>query len=56
MQLSVIIITINRAVDLEECHAALIKQINKPFEFVIVDNNSKDDTAKLINSYSKFLL
>ena len=55
LKLSVLIITRNRAGDLVECLDALVKQTKKPFEIVIVDNNSKDDTAKKIKLYSKLL-
>ncbi len=46
---SVVVCTFNRAVFLRKCLASLLNQENfPPFEVVVVDNNSTDDTAKVV--------
>lgn len=55
MNISVIIITRNRAVLLDRCLASIVHQITPPREVVIVDNNSIDQTMSVIAKYKKLL-
>jgi len=53
-QLSIIICTFNRAPILSECLAALASQISndETIELIIINNNSTDDTQKVIDQFS----
>lgn len=55
MNISVIIITRNRAVLLDRCLASIVHQITPPQEVVIVDNNSIDQTMSVVAKYKKLL-
>jgi glycosyltransferase involved in cell wall biosynthesis len=56
MQLSLVICTRNRALQLAECLRSLTRlQYSVPWELVIVDNGSKDETQDVINSYTESL-
>jgi len=57
MQLSLVICTRNRASQLAECLRSLTKlQYPDPWELVIIDNGSKDETQEVINSFKESLL
>jgi GT2 family glycosyltransferase len=57
MQLSLVICTRNRASQLAECLRSLTKlRYPDPWELVIVDNGSKDETQDVINSFRESLL
>lgn len=43
--------TYNRAYTLNKCYESLIKQINKDFVWLIVDDGSTDNTKELVNSW-----
>ena len=45
------IITRNRAADLEECLASLVRQVRPPDEVLVVDNGSTDRTAEVVGSF-----
>lgn len=51
MKISVIIVTRNRCRKLKRVLGSLGKQTVKPFEVVVVDNNSSDGTAKLVRNW-----
>jgi len=55
-RLSVIICTYNRSNTLKELlDCLLIQDLKEPFEIIVVDNNSKDDTKSVVSSFeSKF--
>lgn len=56
MELSVITLTWNSETYISSMLSSLIKgleEINCDFEIIIVDNNSKDGTVKILNKYSK---
>jgi glycosyltransferase involved in cell wall biosynthesis len=56
MQLSLVICTRNRALQLAECLRSLTRlRYSAPWELIIVDNGSKDKTQDVINSYTKCL-
>jgi len=50
--ISVIIPTYNRAQALSRCLASLLKQDFRPFEVIICDDGSTDDTRSVADSYS----
>lgn len=50
LSLSVIIICYNRKNELKECIQSVLKQTLKPYEIIIVDNNSVDGTDKLLKN------
>jgi GT2 family glycosyltransferase len=50
---SVVIVTKDRAKDLSECLISLAQQSIYPEELVVVDNNSSDQTAKVVADFSK---
>lgn len=51
-KVSVVVVTRNRARDLLQCLGSLAGQTQIPDEVVIIDNNSTDETAGLIKSFS----
>ncbi len=55
IKFSIIICTYNREELLNNCLSSLTEQVNPPdnFEVIVVDNNSKDGTAELVNRYIK---
>lgn len=55
MRVSVIIATLNRAESLNRCLGSLSRQRQRPYELVIVDNGSSDNTREIAASYSKSL-
>jgi glycosyltransferase involved in cell wall biosynthesis len=54
--ISVIIPTLNRAAELEECLAALCRQSLPPLEVIVVDDGSTDHTADVVSTYGATLL
>ena len=48
----VVIPTRNRATDLKECIEALIAQTLSPYEIIVVDDNSSDDTPAVCRKYN----
>ena len=55
MKISVIIATRNRADMLKNCLNFLADQIKKPDEVIVIDNNSKDSTKKVVSNFNKKL-
>lgn len=55
MKISVLIVTRNRGNTLEKCLQSLLIQSIKPFEVIIVDNNSTDNTKAIAKKYQKKL-
>ena len=56
MQLSLVIYTRNRALQLAECLRSLTRlRYSAPWELVIADNGSKDETQDVISSYTESL-
>ena len=54
-KVSVVIVTWNNEKDIEECLDSLKTQSFKDFNVVVVDNHSKDSTAKIVREkYSDF--
>ena len=55
IKISIIIPTVNRAIDLEKTLLSITKQTlsKKLFEVIIVDNGSTDNTNDIINTYKK---
>jgi len=51
MKLSVIIITYNRYEDLKECLDSIFKMRQKPYEVIVVDSHSTDNTETVKNMY-----
>lgn len=49
INISVIIPTYNSWVTLKECINSILKQTLKPYEIIVVDNNSSDGTSKRVN-------
>ena len=46
--LSIIIVTLNRKNEIIKCIDSILKQDFKNYEIIIIDNNSSDDTSKII--------
>jgi glycosyltransferase involved in cell wall biosynthesis len=57
IELSVVVPTYNRARLLDQCLGALVAQVDAevPFEVVVVDDGSSDDTAAVLDRYSSRL-
>lgn len=55
MNISVIIITRNRADLLDRCLNSIVNQVVSPSEVIIVDNDSNDHTQSVIKKYKKIL-
>ncbi len=51
MRISVVIPAYNEEKYIQACLESLMKQTKKPFEILVVDNNSTDDTAKIAESF-----
>ncbi len=49
--ISILVVTKNRSRLLNKCLQSLVAQRQKPREIIIVDNNSTDDTKKIIESF-----
>lgn len=49
-KISVVIPTLNEEENIVECLNCLIKQIEKPYEVIVVDNGSSDKTLKKVDS------
>lgn len=55
MKLSIIVVTRNRAEMLKNCLNSLVRQTKKPDEVLAVDNNSNDNTEKMVDIFKKKL-
>lgn len=53
MKTSIIIVTYNAENYIKNCLNSILKQNNKNFDVIIVDNNSKDKTLEIINNFQK---
>ena len=51
MRISIVIPAYNEQYHLPLCLEAISKQTFKPYQVIVVDNNSTDNTAKIANSY-----
>lgn len=51
MKISVLITTRNREKILKKCLASLIRQLRKPDEIIMVDNDSSDNTKEIVKSF-----
>jgi glycosyltransferase involved in cell wall biosynthesis len=51
MQVSVVIPAYNEEFNIADCLEALSKQLEKPYEIIVVDNNCTDKTAQVARSY-----
>ncbi|NIG76478.1 glycosyltransferase [Klebsiella sp. Ap-873] len=51
-KVSVVIISFNHAVYIEECIESILCQRYKNFEIIIIDNNSTDNTHAILDKYS----
>ncbi len=51
--ISIIIATYNSGKYLEECLKSIFKQSYKNYEIIIIDNQSKDKTLKILKKYEK---
>ena len=56
IQASVIVANFNNAKFLVECIKSLLKQNLKSYEIIVVDDNSKDNSIKILNKYKKDIL
>ena len=57
IRLSVVIVTYNRSRDLKETLESLFQMTTKPYEVIVVDSNSADDTRQVVESYeAKFIM
>lgn len=54
-QISVLIITRNRTLTLQKCLQSLSEQTEKPFEVIVIDNNSSDNTEQICIRFNKTL-
>lgn len=54
-RLSVAIVTRNRARLLQKCLQSLIRQNSMPYEILIINNFSQDNTARVVQKYKKKL-
>ena len=55
MKTTVITLTWNRAPLLKKCLSSLSRQSEKPFEVIIINDNSQDETENVINNYHRIL-
>ena len=53
MQASVIVANFNNAKFLDECIKSLINQNLKSYEIIVIDDNSKDNSIKILEKYKK---
>jgi len=53
LRVSVIVPTFNRATYIEECIESLLSQTTPPFEIIVVDDGSEDDTATRLAAYGE---
>ncbi len=51
MKISVVIPAHNEEKSIESCLNSLLKQTIKPYEIIVVDNNSTDKTAQIVKKY-----
>ena len=50
---SIIIANYNNAVYLEKCVGSILQQNYKKIEIIVVDDNSKDNSLKILKLYKK---
>lgn len=53
LRVSVIVPTFNRATYIEECLDSLLSQTTPPFEIIVIDDGSEDDTAIRLAAYGE---
>ena len=53
VEISIFTPTYNRAKCLERCYRSLLKQTNRNFVWLIIDDGSTDDTKEFINKIAK---
>lgn len=53
MKISVVIAAYNEEKHIKSCLDSLMKQTKKPYEIIVVDNNSKDKTSDVVKKYSQ---
>jgi len=51
LRVSIVIPVYNEAATIADCLEAIAQQTVKPFEVIVVDNNSSDETVKIAESY-----
>ncbi|MDF2686219.1 MAG: hypothetical protein K0S55_1400, partial [Clostridia bacterium] len=51
MFLSILTPTFNRAYILRQCYESLVRQTNKDFEWIVIDDGSTDNTENLVNEF-----
>lgn len=56
MKISVVISAYNEEKYINSCLDSLMKQTKKPYEIIVVDNNSKDKTSDIVKKYSQIKL
>ena len=56
IQASVIVANFNNAKFLDECIKSLLKQNLKSYEIIVVDDNSKDNSIKILEKFKKDIL
>ena len=49
--LSIVIVTFNSSAHLGKCIDSILSSASLPYEIIIIDNNSSDDTAKILREY-----
>ena len=50
--ISIVVPTFNSEIYIKKCVKTILNQSYKNFEIIIVDNNSCDNTIKIINSFN----
>ncbi len=55
MKISVITVTYNSALVIDDCIKSVIKQSHNPVEHIVIDGDSKDDTIRILNKYQNHL-
>jgi len=50
---SIIIVTYNNARTIKQAIDSVLKKYQGPFEIIVVDNNSSDDTLAVVENYGK---
>ena len=53
MKISELVLTYNSSKHIKKCIDSLLSSIDKGDEIIVLDNNSKDNTIKILDKYSK---